>query len=288
MRTQDDPVRQLDFRRIPVLPPGMPCLIEALLDDAIGFLELAGIIERYPSIAARIIALANSAWSSPVSEITSLEMACTRLGLDVVRSTCFALAVSSPFNASRCPGFDTRYFWTSSLLAANGAAWLAICSNTSATEPPTARAAGLVHNLGLLWLADQLPEQLQQALTLAHDDGDIRLADALLYLIGFDYCDVGRQLGQAWKLPETLVNAMAYHADEDFLLRTSGSASLVGLTVTMISAVQRDRPWSVPQALLQSLDISPPDATNVLDRLSGQLAEIQKLAEMLFAGCRQI
>lgn len=283
MLSHDDLGQRLDFKRIPVLPPGLPHLLKALMDDAIGFIELAGIIERYPSISARLIALSNSAWSCPVDEITSLETAITRLGFDTVRSTCIALAVSSAFNPARCAGFDAKYFWTTSLLAADGAAWLATCRNSSVIEPPTARAAGLIHNLGLLWLADQLPEQLRQAIKLAHEDENLHLADALLYLIGFDYCDVGRALGLAWKLPDTLVNAMARHADEDFPPDTGDCAGLVGLTVTMLRAVQHDSPWPVPQIRLASLAISHGDATKVFDRLTAQLPEIQKLAEMLFA-----
>lgn len=282
MQTHDDLIQRLDFKRIPVLPPGAPYLLESLMDDSIGFSELSAVIERYPSIAARLIALANSAWSSPISEITSLETSVTRLGLDIVRSTGIALAVSSPFNPDRCPGFDSKYFWTTALLAADGAAWLATCCESNRTEPPTARAAGLIHNLGLLWLADQLPEQLQHAIRLVHDDDKLHLADALLYLIGFDYCEVGRQLGQAWKLPENLVNAMAHHTDEDLQQHTGESAGLVGITVTMLSAMQRHRPWAVPQSRLAHVGVSPADATDVYDRLTGQLDEIQQLAEILF------
>ena len=102
-------------------------------------------------------------------------------------------------------------------------------------------------------------------------------------MIGFDYCDVGKQLGEAWNLPATLVQAMAYHTDTDFHQHTDGSARLVGLTVTMLSALQRKRPWTAPPERVLNLQISETDTTRVFDRLSGQLTEIQKLAEILFA-----
>ncbi len=60
---------KLNTKRIPVLPPGSTYLMQSMMDESLNFRQLAGIVERYPSIAARLIALANSVWSSPVSPI---------------------------------------------------------------------------------------------------------------------------------------------------------------------------------------------------------------------------
>ena len=134
MLGNDDKLQQLSFKHIPVLPPGAPYLLKALTDESLSFVELAAVIERYPTIAARLISLSNSAWSSPVSEITSVEMACSRLGFDVVRSASIALAVSAPFDTSRCQAFDTRFFWCTSLLAADGVAGLVKASKAGDIE----------------------------------------------------------------------------------------------------------------------------------------------------------
>jgi HD-like signal output (HDOD) protein len=89
--------------------------------------------------------------------VTSLEATCSRLGLGVVRSTSIALAISAPFNPAKCPSFDLEYYWCSVLLTAEAASRLAAESSSKHEfEPATARAAGLLHNLGLLWLVDRL------------------------------------------------------------------------------------------------------------------------------------
>jgi len=116
----------------------------------------------------------SAAWSAPVSEITSLEMACARLGVNVVRSVSIALAIASPFDASRCPTFEGQRFWCTALLNADAAFWLAPLARAAApVEPQTARTGGLLHNLGLLWLADQLPDATNQALSTVAADPEL-------------------------------------------------------------------------------------------------------------------
>jgi len=282
MHTNNDLAARLNVKQIPVLPSGASNLLKTLTDDSICFNDLAGILEQFPSIAARLIALANSPWSSPISPISSLEMACSRLGFDVVRSTSIALSVASPFDSNRCPGFNAKYFWTTALLAADATSWLRAGSKSMQTELPTVRTAGLIHNLGLLLLADQLAEEVRQAINLAEESEDTNLSDALLYILGFNHFDAGLILGQAWHFPEPLLEAMAC----DTVGENSASgeiAGIVGLAISMIQCLQYNRrPWSIPQAQLDQLLIPPSEATKVFERLSRQLSNIQKLADTLF------
>lgn len=284
MHTNNDLTKRLSFNKIPVLPSGVSDLFTTLTDDSTGFVELAGILEQFPSIAARLIAAANSPWSSPIAPITSLEMACSRLGFDVVRSTSIALAVASPFDLNRCPVFNAKYFWTTALLAADATSWLSACSKPLQAELSTVRTAGLIHNLGILLLADQLAEEVYQAIKLAEESEDFNLSDALQYLLGFDHYDAGLLLGEAWNFPEPLVEAMAGHAFDNNRGQSTGEiASIVSLAVSMIQSLQYSRrPWSIPQAQLEHLQIPPVEATKVLERLSGQLTHVEEMADVLF------
>ena len=84
----------------------------------------------------KLISLANSVWSAPTDEVSSLENACARLGFGVVRSTSIAIAVAAPFNPSTCPAFDLEYYWCSVLLTADVASRLV--SVSSGASLPTA------------------------------------------------------------------------------------------------------------------------------------------------------
>ncbi len=278
---ENEILQRLDCRLIPILPPGMADLLTSLTDDSIDFVDLASLLERYPSLAGRLIAIANSAWSSPVTEISSLEATCTRLGLNVIRSICIALAVASPFNPSRCPGFSARQHWSSALLAADAAAWLTQCSHTITIEPATARAAGLMHNLGLLLLADKLPNEVNAAISMSETNQDISLSTALETELGFNHSDAGRILANSWKLPDVLCNAMSYKAVIE-MQETTDISELICLTTSMIATLQRNHPWSIPAFQLEKLMITSTDATKIYERLSRQLEKTREMADSLF------
>ncbi|RDH85108.1 MAG: histidine kinase [endosymbiont of Escarpia spicata] len=276
---------RLSRRQVPVLPPGASYLLKVLTDENIEFSELAQIIERFPTIAGRLIALANSAWSSPVNTITALDRACSRLGFSVVRSTSIALAVASPFDPSRCPGFNTESFWARALMTADAASWLApVASSVDDLESSAARTAGLLHSLGLLWLTDQLPDEVNQAYTIVEESDSVSLSQALSGVIGFDDVYAGGYLGGSWHLPEQLVAAMAHYPEPGFQGGYWETATLVGVAVSLVTAVQQGTPWFATDSRLERLGITAPAAEKVVQQVDRQFERTQELAKTLFNG----
>ena len=111
----------------------------------------------------------------------------------------------------------------------------------------------------------------------------MQLSEALLYILGFDHCDAGRQLGIAWDLPDFLINALDYRLDEDTIEEADDIVVLIDVTVSMLRALQLSRPWAIPQAPLERLGITQADASGVFEHLSHQLPEVEELANMLFS-----
>ncbi len=265
--------------RIPVLPPGAPFLLRSMTDEDIDFKELASVIEKFPSIAARLIGLANSAWSSPRTAITSLNDACVRMGFDVVRSVSLGLAVSTPFNQKRCKGFNTEHFWCSSLLTADAAALMVEHGSfQEEIDQPSARAAGLLHNLGLLWLADRMPNETSKALLACQQDPEVSTNDALIEHCGINYCQAGGFLGEMWNLPETLIVTMAYHSDHDYHDSFWKSARLIGASESIVSSLYHHKQWHSNDDLPIASEIQK----TVLDSTALRLNYTRGLAQALF------
>lgn len=279
---RESQLEQLTTFQLPTLPAGTPLLLKSLTDENIDFFELASIIENFPSIAGKLMFLANSVWSAPVSEINSLESACSRLGFAVVRSTSIALAIATPFNPLKCVPFDPEYFWCSALLTADAASMLVdVSSARNGLEPSTARTAGLLHNLGLLWLVDRLPTELAQALTMVNENQRGSLQQALHELLGFDQAQAGGQLAKGWGLPEPLTVAMSRYLESDYQGPQSGIVSTIGLAVKLVSATLKDRPCPEPDFRLQALKIAEKDFYDVFEQLKEQIQKIQAIAKIL-------
>lgn len=198
---------------LPVLPPDIATLLKALNNNEIHYRQLAKELEKFPSIAIRIVAIANSAWASPDMPITNLPDACSRIGLNMVRSVSIALSISQVFDPSRCPAFDSKTYWTSALLNAEAAYLCA--KDTSDISPDTARLAGLLHNIGLLWLANQKPEETASAILDSQENPDHSLAESLFERLAMNYNSVGGQLAMAMELPDVIIEAISAESAND-------------------------------------------------------------------------
>ncbi len=187
----------------PRLTLGSPGFMAALMDGDISADGLVTHLEREPSIAARLIGIANSAWSAPQSEISSIRAASARLGVEVVRAVSIALTVSSPFNVSSCSNFDIRRYWLDSLLLAQVADQLSASYNIDNEQ---ARTCGLLRRTGLLWMASESPNLIRVALQ-ATKERDISLSDALAELGRSDHLAATIVLLRGWDVPEVLFAA---------------------------------------------------------------------------------
>lgn len=270
---------------LPVLPPGAPYLIRTLSDVEICMHEIADVMERFPSIAMRLLALANSAWSAPASPIHSLVMACARLGLDIVRSVSIALTVAAPFDPRRCPGFKPARYWTSALLAADAAHALAtVLPYADETDPQAVRTAGLLHNIGLVWMASHMPRELEYALQQKQIQPELSLSQHLRNDAGLDYAAAGAFLGQEWRLPKSIVQSMQHHANDGYRDEEWQTVSLVRHARTMVSILLDGEEGERQVRKLEYLQTGEIGSltSGVFEEMRGRVLRTQTLAQELF------
>lgn len=268
--------------RLPVISPGAASLMQQLSDDTIPFDQLAAIIERFPTITARLISLANSAWAGSTREVTNLPDACTRLGFNVVRSTSIALIVSAPFNPNRCQLFSPVQYWQDSMLIAEAAFGLSSDHLPESLCSQTMRTLGLLHNLGLLWLADSMPEETQAALSLTQQDTGISTSEALIRTCGFDYAVAAEALCEAWNLPETITRVLAHQNDPYYKDNLWQGPELLRLSKAITKQLGEATPESLAPLANDALGISFSDLRAEYRRLEKLQPRINELASTLF------
>ena len=274
---------KLNTRHLPTLPGNVPWLLESLSNENIDFNRIVEVIECFPGIAGRLLSLANSVWSAPVSPVTTLEAACSRLGYGVVKSTSIALAIAAPFNPAKCPSFDAEYFWCSALMTAEAASRLAtVSSSISDLDPSSARIAGLLHNLGLLWLVDRLPDELDTAFVSVKQNQKPSLQQALYPILEFDHTRAGAFLADSWRLPEALVAALAHYPAADYQGAHREIVNTVGLARELVRAVDHKQSWSSQDIRVANLGINEDDIAKVIKDLNLRLGRIRDLANILF------
>ncbi|HHO59587.1 MAG TPA: HDOD domain-containing protein [Thiotrichales bacterium] len=269
--------------QLTVLPAAVPELLAALSSDDLSFAELAEIITRFPSIAARLLFLANSAWAAPVAEITSLEAACVKLGLSVVKSISISIAIAAPFDPARCPAFRSDIFWSGALLVADGASWLASYSTAFRNENTgSVHTAALLHNLGLLWMADNISQPTNAAFAMVEANPDLPLAEALRDHCGADHGQIGGCLARAWGLPGLIEAAMAHHLDFSYAGENWEIAQLTGYAATLVHCIDEDAAALPDDLRLERLGIRAEQRDEVFKRLQDRHKRVADMVRVLF------
>lgn len=278
---------QLGSSNVPVLPAGTDELLRLLREPDLHLEELAEALTRFPSIVARLMALANSPWSSPLSPVTSLPQATSRLGIGVVRSVSMALTVAAPFQPHRCPEFDAERFWCCSLLTAEAASLIAqVATDGNGAVMAEARTAGLLRNLGLLWMADRLPETTGAALLAAESTAGLGVDTALYDACGIGHRAAAEYLGKSWNLPARVVDAMSTRGSRGNAGGVVGLPGIVGLADRMVSDLYRypDEPFDALASRRFGIDLDT--ARAVHPSLVKQLPAMRALAKSLFLARR--
>ena len=293
----EDPIARLEAltlkRPVPVLPRGTTELFVALGDPALSFDVLTERLAVFPSIVARLLALANSPWSSPVAPVATLDDAVSRLGLDIVRSVSVALLVSNTFDANRCRRFEPRLYWCSALLSAECASLLAAGARPAAPlptplptplPPATARTAGLINNLGLLWLADALPAETDDAFEAVAADPALSVSAALISVCGVSDGDAGAALGKAWNLPAALTAAMSGRAAPGACHEVLYCVRLIRCVRAIVASTLDDSTMAIDDILLKQLGLNAAGTETIRAELVAMLPELNQLAAELLEG----
>ncbi|MEM8489878.1 MAG: HDOD domain-containing protein [Pseudomonadota bacterium] len=215
------------LRNLPPLPRTSQALLQMLSDPDLDMLTLAETIEQTPSLAARILGVANSAFFAHAAAVRDVPDAIIRvLGLHLVRDLSISFALSQPFEINDCAHFDPKRYW----IAAMESAVLAqlIASRTAALEgpkPAEAYLSGLLHNLGLLALIHIAPQAMNQVFARIQSEPDLNLIQEERLAVGLDHSAAGAALASAWQLPPLLAVAMGavvedppFHQEQTLLL----------------------------------------------------------------------
>lgn len=215
LEPKDKPVHLVDLPSIPVL------MMEALQCTASNpnLSHLADKIAQDPPMVARILRIANSPFYGMSREISTLREAIVLLGLNRVRdmllSVCFLKLMPVPHK-----DFDYPLLWHHSLAVADCARQLGMYTGIA---QDIAFTAGLLHDIGILVIVLQFPDEYCRVIKGAHPD---RVATERR-IFGFDHVEIGSKVVRHWNLPLAIQEAIEQHETPP----APGAAMSLGLLI---------------------------------------------------------
>lgn len=161
---------------------------------------------------------------------------------------------------------------------ADAASWLAGYGVPEQTS--TARTAGLISNLGLMWLAESLPTQTGEAIARTASEPSGALNAALAQRAGLGFDEAGALLADAWQLPAVLCDAIANQFND----QRNGTPleRIVSAAARMVGVARRDQDWQQSDPGLERLGIALNAQQTIIERLAATEDKTAELADALF------
>jgi putative nucleotidyltransferase with HDIG domain len=205
----DDAVRRVvgKVETLPSLPSVYQELTAVLADERTSARDVAAVLEQDPAMAAKVLQLVNSGFFGLGRRISSVEQAVAYLGMSMIKNLALSAKVFEPWRRPRVDGFSAEALQTHSLAVAALASRLAGPERHRADEVFT---AGLLHDVGTLIMALEVPDLLAAALEVSRCEGR-PLHEAELEIGDVTHAEVGAYLLGLWGLPYPIVEAVGNH-----------------------------------------------------------------------------
>ena len=210
--------------RVPYEPELLPMLFSATRENSSASMDdIARLIERSQNLATRLLNIANSAYYVLEFKVTSLSRAISVLGLKEVRSLVLTVGMVSAIKGVKLPkSFDAHSVWTHHIRTASLAKALTAAiqgeaapkqskpDNRLSFDPDEAYVAGLLHDIGKVFLASSRPEIWQTVMSRCEAER-CGFSEAEMELWGMDHGIIGSRVLHAWKVPLLLTDAINWH-----------------------------------------------------------------------------
>ena len=211
--------------RLPSFPDIAQRVQRALEDPRATPAQVARVIGIDAALAARVLRLANSAFLNPSAKpITELQQAVNRLGHQLVRCTAvsFALQQMNAGDGIAALRPQLQELWRKGTLVASIAYVLA--RETRAANPDEALVAGLMHNIGSLYITVR-----------AHQHGAVLGADdAATGVLSNGHPRIAGAILGHWKFAPSIVSAVSNQNASNL---PTGAAGLADVLIASISLV---------------------------------------------------
>jgi len=217
------------IKKLPALPKTFESLCTAMARAETTAPEIAKIVASDPAIAARILQVVNSAFFRLPRQITKIDQAVSYLGFTAIRNLALSAEVFSASKPSKSlQHFDPAAIQSQAIKTA--AVMRALTKGTPLGDD--AFVVGLLHDIGLLVLAEACPDKLQLASNESIATG-APLHETERKHVGASHAELGAYLLALWGLPYTIVEAVAYRHEPE-----RGAQTEFDLLAALVIALQ--------------------------------------------------
>jgi HD-like signal output (HDOD) protein len=194
----------------PIVSPPDVCLkINELLGDERACLDdFAMVVMRDPALTARLLRLVNSSFYGLRSRVDTVSRAVALLGMRELQKLVCAVSAIEKFSRLSSTVTNMNAFWRHGVYT--GLMAQALAKRLHVLHPERLFVAGVMHDIGTLLVNHRYPEIAEETIRGARGDEQL-LRELEVEELGFDHAQLGGLMLGNWRLPATIVDAIAWH-----------------------------------------------------------------------------
>jgi diguanylate cyclase (GGDEF)-like protein len=263
---------------LPSLPiVAMQVIEHAKKDDSDSAL-IAGILEKDPALASKIVALANSAANFPRSPIVTVKDAITRMGLDMTMTLALSFSFAKAMHDCDMNSMDHEVFWRRCLVS--GVVARVIAKYQGLDKPERFFLAGLIQDIGMLVINEIESDRYGVVYHSAQNHDELHRFEKGEFRT--THTDVGAWLLKFWGMPNFYVDLIKNSHSECTSKSSPELKSVVFAGKYAELWVLEDTPEQMGNLLDQGDKcklFSSNEITEIIEQVTAQLPSINNVFE---------
>ena len=171
--------------------------------------SIAAILSKDPTLAAKVLKVANSSYFSFPRRITELHEAVSLLGIEMVQALALTVRL---FSSLPMPGISLDRLWRHCVTVGALAREIALKQQRDRRVANTSGVAGLLHDVGQLILMSKAPDAYVSIVRKAAGN-EVNLLELERTHLGVGHPELGAYLLALWGIPDNILDAITFHHD---------------------------------------------------------------------------
>ncbi|HWB20001.1 MAG TPA: GGDEF domain-containing protein [Phycisphaerales bacterium] len=197
--------------KLPSLPTVAVKILELTRDPNVKLSDITNVVQNDQALSGKILKTVNSSFYGLAKPCPTISRALTYLGLSTVKSLALGFSLVD-LTKRDAGGLDLISYWRRGIISAAVARRVAMF--TRACDSEEAFIAALMQDIGMLAIDACDPSAYQQVTDVAGDNHR-KLSAVEQQMLEFTHPLIGSELGRKWRLPDMLVEAIAFHEQPD-------------------------------------------------------------------------
>lgn len=190
------------------LPQAVSRLVELMENETTTLAEVETLLQTEPVLCGKVLQVANSAYYGLPRGIISIRQALLLLGAHTVKGMALSIAVVASLHDRRTVSSSEHVLWRHIVTVAGYSQGIARRCRLGALAIEDAYVAGLLHDIGALFLLTHFPKEYQQILQSRSEHTTLQQEREIF---GYDHAETGAMIAERWRLPERVVRVIGEH-----------------------------------------------------------------------------